>query len=578
MASQADSAIDIARIFRYFGIILGPERSFFRLAVVYGLAIGVLTLAAPLSVQMLINTVANTGLQTPLFVLSSALFLFLLTSSLLTALREHVVELFGRRFFARMSADIAVRAIFAQNPFFQDDKRADVFNRFFEIPAVQKSAPSLLIGGFTISLQATSGFILVSFYHPMFLAFNLIVIAAIACIWWRWGYAALRSSVGVSHAKYAVAHWLENIGASNGFYKSERHVDFAIDKTDELTRDYIAASRVHFRRTFAQSVSFLLLYALSSAGLLALGGWLVIREQLSLGQLVAAELVLSSIFLGISQFGSYLTTFYALFASVEELALFHEVKQEAVEGEDNLPSHGEIVFNSARGQARTGEAVFDMTLPAGARVYVRAADQGLQILFTRLLKRHREPDSGAIRIGDVELSSVDGQWLRREIVVLQRPSMVESTIRDYLRLSAPAASIEDVWAALACVGLDQMVASLPRGLDTELTTSGWPLSVKESMMLKLAAALLSPPAVLVLGEVYDLAAPQHLEAAIARLPAETSVILFSYRPQGLGLANYLWVGADQQIWCEALADFDALQLGEAQARPPPPPSSRGLRR
>lgn len=82
----------------FFIEILGPEKHFYVLAIIYGLGISLLSLATPISVQMLINTVANTGLTTPLVVLSLSLFVLLLTAGALNAMRIHLMDIFGRRF------------------------------------------------------------------------------------------------------------------------------------------------------------------------------------------------------------------------------------------------------------------------------------------------------------------------------------------------------------------------------------------------------------------------------------------------------------------------------------------------
>ncbi|MFX9193234.1 hypothetical protein ABTN81_19855, partial [Acinetobacter baumannii] len=79
-----------------------------------------------------------------------------------------------------------------------------------------------------------------------------------------------------------------------------------------LTAEYVSLHRAHFRYTFTQTLCLLLLYACASAGLLTLGGMLIIAGELSIGQLVAAELILSGVFYGIAQLGNYLETFYDL--------------------------------------------------------------------------------------------------------------------------------------------------------------------------------------------------------------------------------------------------------------------------
>ena len=93
--------------------IVGPDMPYVRLAIVYGVAISLLSLATPISVQLLINSVANTALPTPLWTLSVLLLGLLLLVAGLSAMRVWVMALFERRLFARVVAEITVRTVHA---------------------------------------------------------------------------------------------------------------------------------------------------------------------------------------------------------------------------------------------------------------------------------------------------------------------------------------------------------------------------------------------------------------------------------------------------------------------------------
>ena len=177
-------------------------------------------------------------------------------------------------------------------------------------------------------MQAIVGFFVVSLYHPYFLIFNLSIILLLWLVWVIWGQRAVLSAVQLSHHKHSTAEWLEEIGSSDGFYKSELQIATALKKTDYFTSKYIQEHIRHFRQYFSQTLCFLFIYASGSAILLGLGGWLVMQGQLNLGQLVAAELVLSVVFYGISQFGTYLVYFYDLCGAIDELNNFQLVDQE----------------------------------------------------------------------------------------------------------------------------------------------------------------------------------------------------------------------------------------------------------
>lgn len=568
MAGETAKQVRMRDFIRWATPILGPDQAFFTLAIIYGIGISLLSLATPISVQMLINSVANTALPAPLFTLAGILFALLMLSALLSAFRAHLMELFRQRIFAQLVAEITLRAVHSRNPFFGDDRKGDLFNRYFEVMNLQKSVPSLLIGLFTILLQSAVGFVVTSFYHPFFLVFNLVFILFAWAIWRIWSRGAMTSAVALSHAKYDTAHWLESVGASNGFYKSSRHISYAIDKSEAMTARYIAAYRRHFNYSFTQTVAYLILYAVASAGLLALGGWLVIQGQLSIGQLVAAELILSSIFYGVAQLGPYLDVFYDLVTAVEELGLLYDIPQEAP---GRVTGPGAAVGDLQFKDVHIGNAVFNCTIPYRAKL-VAAADPDTQRAFALLLKRHSPPDSGLITLGGSELSVLDVYRLRSDVIVLDRPTIVECSVRDYLELCSPDDEPSSMMAALQMLGIDRRIGSLPQGLDTILASSGWPLSLPEMMRLKLAGALLSRPKLLIMSPLFDMIPADEIArifGALGELP--TTVIYFTNRNNPPTLDGHLWLGRDRQ-WLETdRTKFDALraqakEAGDAGAR------------
>ena len=536
-------------LFRYFVRILGPEHRFYTLTVLYGIGISILSVATPVSVQMLVNSVAASGLATPLIVLALSLFGLLLLAGALRALRIYVMDVFGRRFYARLVSDIALRALYARNPHFEDNSKGPLFNRYFDIIQVMIRMPDILIGGFTILLQAAAGFVLTSFYHPFLLVFNLVVIALLFVVWFIWGPRAIRSAVALSHRKHVTAAWLEGLGKSNGFFKSAGHIDDAIKRTDRVTGDYIEQHRHLFRQHFSQTLCFLFIYAAGSAGLLGLGGWLVIQGQLSLGQLVAAELVLSVVLFGISQLGIYLNYFYYLCAAVDELSLFLQIEQERPDQPHHRLALGAgLDFVDVRCAARGATVALDCRIPAGARVGVYADSHLAQRVFTELLKCHQEPEGGYIALGDRDLRAFKAHEVRQEIIVLDRPGAVETDIRDYLRLSADDTTAIDPMKAMRLVGLERTVTELADGLDTPLVATGWPLSITETMQLKLAAVLVARPRVLVLAQVYDAVPERHLRKALDFLQeqAGTTVLYFTNKEADFAFTAYLHLERERQ--------------------------------
>jgi len=553
--------VELRDAVRWLAEIIGPDAAYLRLTAVYGIAIGLLSLATPISVQLLINSVAYTALPAPLWTLAGLLFTLLLFVAVLSTLRFYLMALFERRLFARVVAEITIRAVHARDPFFGDARRADLFNRFFDLTVVQKAVPSLLIGGFTIMLQSAVGLVVTSFYHPFFLAFNVVLLLALLVIWLIWSRSSMTAAVALSHAKHDTARWLESVGSSNGFYKSSRHVGFAMDRSEAATANYIDKHRRYFRYSFAQTFAFFMLYATASAALLALGGNLILAGELTIGQLVGAELILSSVFYGVGQLGWYLDTFYDLVASCEELSLLFGIQQEKLPmASTQGPRDGSISLRDVQ----LGGVHMNFALKSGERL-VTVPEPGVDRMLSLLLKRHLAPEHGLMTIGGSDLAGLNMYLLRSEIIVLDRPTIVEMTIREYLTLASPETSAMSILDAIDAVGLSERMAMLPDGLDTPLASSGWPLTVGEVMELKLANALLAHPKVLVLSPVFDVMPPAHLARVLDRLKAVgTTVLLCTARPGAVDLDGWLWLGRKGQRRFTSAEDLKTF-LAEGEA-------------
>jgi putative ABC transport system ATP-binding protein len=297
------------------------ERGFYQVCLTYGVAVSLLTLAVPVAVQMVINTVANTAQQLSLVVVCGLVVLMLSAAVLLYALQIYVMELFCRRFFARNVAEMAVGVSDVTAAGFQRANGFEFMKRFYEIIAIQKAVPNLIIAGFSMTLQMLVGLVVVAFYHPFLLAFNVLFILICVFIWRFWHNATRDAARELSVAKYTMAGWLGHYAQTSDAL-NDAQMQEAWRQTNMLTNNYIDARRAFFQNSFAQTIGFLALYVCANAGLLGLGGWLVIQQQLTLGQLAAAEIILSAVFFSLTRVGYFLRLYYETCVSAEKLDEF----------------------------------------------------------------------------------------------------------------------------------------------------------------------------------------------------------------------------------------------------------------
>ncbi len=298
--------------------LVRPESGFYNVCLTYGCAVTLLSLAVPVAVQMVINTVANTALQLSLIVVCGLVVSMLTIASTLYALQIYSMELFCRKFFARTIAELSVLMVDVFRKAQSSIDSHEVIKRFYEIMFVQKVMPNLIISGFSLILQMIVGLTVVAFYHPFLLGFNLLFVVLCLLTWRLWHSALREAAREMSYAKYAMAGWLGDFSLGIKKY-SDEECKQAWQQTNHLTNGYLDARKRFFSCSFTQMISYMTLYIVASAGLLGLGGWLVINAQLTLGQLAAAEIILSGVFFSLMRVGYFLSSYYELCVSAEKL-------------------------------------------------------------------------------------------------------------------------------------------------------------------------------------------------------------------------------------------------------------------
>ncbi|MEZ6044035.1 MAG: ABC transporter transmembrane domain-containing protein [Planctomycetaceae bacterium] len=224
----------------------------------------------------------------------------------------------------------------------------ELVNRFFEVVTLQKVTAQLLLDGIGLILSTVIGMAVLAFYHPWLLGFDLFLLASIAFIIFVLGYGAVDSAIKESKNKYYMAAWLEDIASAPIAFRTFGGHDFALNEADRLISNYILSRRTHFRILIRQIIFALGLQAVASTLLLGLGGWLVITGELTLGQLVAAELIVTVIVGAFAKIGKHMESFYDLLAAVDKLGNLFDLKLDRQDGIVSLGKTGpvEVLFHN----------------------------------------------------------------------------------------------------------------------------------------------------------------------------------------------------------------------------------------
>ncbi len=279
-----------------------------------------------------------------------------------------------------------------------------------------------------------------------------------------------------------------------------------------------------------------LLGYLAQALLLGLGGFLVSRGDLTVGELAAFFLYLTMFFAPIQQLVQLYNTYQQGRSAVRKLDELFATGPDVVEAPDaeDLPQmQGEIELDAVTfGYDPMIPILKDVTLRirAGETVAFVGETGAGKSTVAKLINRYYDPTEGTVRIDGQDLREVTLASVRRQIgVVPQEPFLFAGSIRDNLTFAAPDAGDDELWAAVDAVGLRDLVQRQDTGLDQIIHERGSSLSSGERQLLALARAFLSQPRVLVLDEAtsnLDLASETRIERALdAVLEGRTAIII-----------------------------------------------------
>lgn len=491
------------------GELLRPDRGDLFSIALFAVAMGILLLAMPVAVQALVNFVAQGGAIPPLIVVSSLLFVGLAFAGVLGAIQAWLVELLQRRLFARTVADLAARLPRLAMEVHDRRNGPELVNRFFDVMTIQKAGSALLLDGLSLLLTVVVGLLLLAFYHPLLLAFDIILLGVIGLIVLGPMKRGVRSAIGESYAKYAVADWLEELARHPLLFRSGGVHSWIYKRSDRVVREYLERRGQHYRILFGQIVGALTLYAVASTALLGIGGLLVMQGSLTLGQLVAAELVVTMVVASVAKMGKQLENFYDLMAATDKVGYLLDLPLEQGGGEPYLvpddAAGASLQLADVTAGPSGGPALFQglsLDVPPGSTLGVCGASGSGKTVLLELLWGLRRPERGTVRFDGRDLKSISLEAARSSASFLAEIEVVGGSVRDNVRLGRTFVSDEDARRALRAVGILDAVERLPHGLETEISARGRPLSDGEVRCLQVARAIAGSPRLLIVSDPF----------------------------------------------------------------------------
>ncbi len=475
----------------------------------YAILNGLILLSVPLGIQSIVGFVMGASFRASIYVLILLVVVAVLVSGLMQINQMKIIEKIQQRIFVRYAfayADTIPRL---------DLKKADgiylpeLINRFFDTATLQKSLAKILLEIPAATIQICFGLILLSFYHPAFIIFSLLLVVILWLIIYFTGGKGLESSLEESRSKYKVAAWLEEMARVIKFIKLAAGHALHLKKTDEATISYLKARNDHFKILLLQYRSLVAFKTAITAAMLVFGSILLVNQQLNIGQFVAAEIVILTILNSVEKLIINLDSVYDTLTAVDKLAKLTDKPLEEsgmipmTKTDQGILLQGEnISYSYSEKQPVLHDLNFDFQ--PGQLICIQGKAGTGKSTLLRLLDGAYTDFTGSLQMDKIPVRNFELNSLRGQIgILLHQHDIFQGTLWENITMGRENVSIEKVVELFQKVSLSAYFSTLPKGFDTELDPTGQRLPRQIIHKILLVRALIGSPRLLLLEEPWS---------------------------------------------------------------------------
>jgi ABC-type bacteriocin/lantibiotic exporter with double-glycine peptidase domain len=471
----------------------------------YAVFAGLVTLTLPLGIQAIINFVQSGSFSASLYLLIALVLLGVFFAGILRYMQMRIAEDLQQRIFTRSSFEFIYRFPKIVYTAFGNRYPPELANRFFDTITIQKDLPKSLLVFAQAIIQIIFGIILLSFYHPFFILFGLLLLILIYVVFQFSAPAGVKTSIKESKHKYEVAHWIEEVAKNSPTFKLSDRYSLASNKNDSLVTHYLNAREDHFkilRLQFFKMIGFKLLVV---AALLIIGGLLVVNQQMNIGQFVASEVIVILMVNSVEKLILQLESLYDVLTALEKIGEIVDLDLEKDEGDVQLTEYDDInlqlsdlslIYPQTEKHALKD---IDIDIKSKEHIYLEGSSGSGKTSLLKILTGLVIPSSGNLFVNGHDVKHINLSSYRSLIGhSLLEELPFEGTIRENIKMNNPLISDQDIDEVLENLDLTSFVQHQNKGLSSIIGTEARHLPYTTAKKIMLARAVVTKPKFLVL--------------------------------------------------------------------------------
>ncbi len=487
---------------RFYNLLLLDKKDVLQLFF-YAIFAGIISLSLPLGIQAIINFIQSGRVSVSWILLVVLVVLGVALVGVLSMMQLRITENLQQKIFIRSSFEFAGRLPRIKFEELYGIYPPELANRFFDTMAIQKGTSKLLIDFSAALLQIVFGVVLLSLYHPYFIVFGFMLLLLLYYIF-KFSYnPGLETSLFESKFKYKVAAWLQEMARNNFSFRNELNYDYALQKNDSLVTDYLKYREKHFNVVKRQFTQLIIFKVIITASLLSVGGYLVLSQEMNIGQFVAAEIIILLVIGSVEKIILGLETFYDVLTAVEKIGVVTDMVLEDESVQENKSPYSDITLEIDNLSFKFPDSKDDilkkinLQIHQAEKICVEGANGSGKTTLIRLLSGLIQPTSGYFYINDDTFQKIDLKQYRAQIgSVIYGETPFEGSIIDNITFNDPTISHENIKWAIESVQLSSYIKTLSNGLDTLIFPQGRQLSASNAQKILLARSIVHKPKIL----------------------------------------------------------------------------------
>lgn len=455
---------------------------------------GIIQLTLPLGIQSIISFVQAGEVSTSLIILIALVVVGVFVTGYMIVLQKKIIEKIQQKIYLRYAYAFTNQLPKIDIKSTQSYYLPELINRFFETTSLQKSISKILLDIPTATLQILFGLILLSFYHPIFIVFSITLVLLLVAVILLTFRKAVQTSLTESDYKYKLAAWIQELARVLKSFKYSRNTNYHLEKSDKLTQGYLDSRTEHFNVLLLQYWSLIIFKVLITFLMLSIGAYLLINQQLTIGQFIASEIVIITILSSIEKLTSTIENLYDAFTSVEKLSKIIDKPTEV---------HGKIIFenNIENNTVFKVQNLFfsfndkinvlnniSFEINKNEIVCIMGEDGAGKSVLLKLLSGIFTATSGNILVQNIPIQNYELDSLRDKIGLLtNKQDIFEGNLLDNITMGNPISAFT-IYQIAEQVGLLSFLEQLPNGLETEVQPLGNQLStsaIEKIILLRL---------------------------------------------------------------------------------------------